>query len=109
MEKDEAEKWKEKQDAKIIKQKKSLEQKHLNEHQALQKKIKVGEMELMKSRTQEMERLLQKYLNVKKGLEAQHQAEINKTDRSNKGLYCFYIFRIDLSRIFFRSWFSATK
>ncbi len=85
MEKDEAEKWKEKQDAKINKQWKSLEQKHSNELQALQTKIKVGETELMKSRTQEMERLLQKYLNVKKGLETQHQAEIIKTDRSNKG------------------------
>ena len=85
MEKEEAEKWNEKQESKIIKQKKCLEQKHANEVQALQKKIKIGEMELVKARTIEMERLLQKYLNVKKGLENQHQSEIPKTDRSNKG------------------------
>lgn len=50
---------------------------------ALKKKIESGTKEQEKARAKELERLLQRYQNIKKELESQHQLERNKFEKSS--------------------------
>jgi hypothetical protein len=51
---------------------------------ALKKKIESGTKEQEKARAKELERLLQRYQNIKKELDSQHHLERNKFEKSNQ-------------------------
>lgn len=71
MERDEYEKWNYGRQTKIKNMIQQLKQKQLNELNALQQRIISGQEEQRKIRSQELEKLLQKYQNVRKELESQ--------------------------------------
>lgn len=76
LEKEELDRYTPLREKKILSQKVQLEQKQLNELNALRKRISSGQDEQRKARSLELERLLQKYQNVRKELEAQQQLEL---------------------------------
>jgi len=76
LERDESERWQHMRDMKIKNQRNQLETKQNNELAALRKRIVTGQDEQRKARSIELERLLQKYQNVKKELDAQQQLEL---------------------------------
>lgn len=84
MERDEYEKWNYGRQAKIKNMIQQLKQKQLNELNALQQRIISGQEEQRKIRSQELEKLLQKYQNVRKELESQQTQEITRLDKSMK-------------------------
>ncbi|KAM3134506.1 hypothetical protein pb186bvf_013320 [Paramecium bursaria] len=83
-ERDEYEKWNVQRQAKIRNLISQLKQKQLNEINALQQRIISGQDEQRKIRSQELEKLLQKYQNVRKDLESQQTQEITRLDKSTK-------------------------
>merc|ERR1712137_42148 len=78
MEKDEQEKYLRERRRKINLQLNAHKKKQQNELEALKQRIMSGQEEQSKVRATELERLLQKYQNVKKELEIQQQNEENK-------------------------------
>lgn len=84
LEKDEFDRWQTLRDAKIKNQKLQLETKQINELNALRKRIATGQDEQRKARSIELERLLQKYQNVKKELGGQHQIEHLRSGKTSK-------------------------
>lgn len=83
LEKEETDKWLVIREKKILNQRAQLEQKHINELSALRKRIMTGQDEQRKARSLELERLLQKYQNMRKELDTHHQHELIKIN--NKG------------------------
>ncbi|CAD8099940.1 unnamed protein product [Paramecium primaurelia] len=73
---------------KIKTQLQQFEQRHLNELNALQQRIKAGQDELRKNRSIDLERLLQKYQNMKKDLEQREQMDILAFDGQFKTKGC---------------------
>ena len=82
LEKEEYEKWSKFRDSKIKNQRCQFELKQANELYALQKRINSGQEEQRKARAMELERLLQKYQNAKKELDAQQQNELAKFEKN---------------------------
>ncbi|KAL4460358.1 hypothetical protein ABPG74_000109 [Tetrahymena malaccensis] len=75
LEKTENQQWMNTRNEKIRKQLTLLKQRQQNELNALRQRINSGKEEQRKNRSIELERLLQKYQNVKKELEVQQQME----------------------------------
>lgn len=75
LEKQEQEKYMEDRGAKLENMEQKLLQKQENEMEALRKRIIAGENEQKKQRALELERMFQRYQNVKKELENQHKME----------------------------------
>ena len=71
MEKEEQERWENTRMQKIAAAEQQLIVKQQNEMKALKKKIESGTKEQEKSRAKELERLLQRYQNIKKELDNQ--------------------------------------
>eukprot|EP00828_Plagiopyla_frontata_P041928 TRINITY_DN6129_c0_g1_i12.p2 TRINITY_DN6129_c0_g1~~TRINITY_DN6129_c0_g1_i12.p2 ORF type:complete len:210 (+),score=56.44 TRINITY_DN6129_c0_g1_i12:148-777(+) len=82
METEEYEKWTGQRRQKIRNQLLQLKQKQDNELNALRQRIVSGQDEQRKVRSLELERLLQKYQNVKKELEAQQQNEMIRLQKA---------------------------
>lgn len=68
---------------KIASSEQTLINKQMNEMGALRKKIEAGVKEQEKQRAKELERLLQRYQNVKKELDNQHRIQKNKLEQAN--------------------------
>ncbi|CAD8049387.1 unnamed protein product [Paramecium sonneborni] len=83
-ERDELEKWTQGRQQKIRNLITQLRQKQINELNALTQRILSGQEEQRKIRSQELEKLLQKYQNVRKELESQQVQEITRLDKSCK-------------------------
>jgi len=83
LEKEETDRYLVQREKKILNQKSQLEQKQINELNALRKRISTGQDEQRKARSLELERLLQKYQNMRKELEAQHQLELLRITSPN--------------------------
>jgi hypothetical protein len=75
LEKQEGEKYMEERAIKIENMEAKMFQRQENEMEALKKKIITGENEQKKQRALELERMFQRYQNVKKELESQHKME----------------------------------
>lgn len=82
-EKQEQEKYIEDRAIKIENQEQKLFQKQENEMEALRKRIIAGENEQKKQRALELERMFQRYQNVKKELENQHKMERIRLEKGN--------------------------
>ena len=75
LEKEEKSRYDEERNVKIMKSEEKLFQQQDNEMEALRKRIIAGENEQKKQRALELERMFQRYQNVKKELENQHKME----------------------------------
>lgn len=75
LEKEEQARYDEDRNGKIMKSEEKLFQQQDNEMEALRKRIIAGENEQKKQRALELERMFQRYQNVKKELENQHKME----------------------------------
>ncbi|CAI2376064.1 unnamed protein product [Moneuplotes crassus] len=75
LEKEEQASYNEDRNGKIMKSEEKLFQQQDNEMEALRKRIIAGENEQKKQRALELERMFQRYQNVKKELENQHKME----------------------------------
>lgn len=75
LEKEEKARYEEERNGKIMKSEEKLFQQQDNEMEALRKRIIAGENEQKKQRALELERMFQRYQNVKKELENQHKME----------------------------------
>ncbi|CAK66514.1 unnamed protein product (macronuclear) [Paramecium tetraurelia] len=84
MERDEYERWNQQRSCKIKNLILQLKQKQSNELSALQQRILSGQEEQRKIRSQELEKLLQKYQNVRKELSSQQNQEITRLDKTMK-------------------------
>ncbi|CAD8210846.1 unnamed protein product [Paramecium octaurelia] len=84
MERDEYERWNQQRSCKIKNLILQLKQKQSTELNALQQRILSGQEEQRKIRSQELEKLLQKYQNVRKELSSQQNQEITRLDKSMK-------------------------
>ncbi|EGR33479.1 hypothetical protein IMG5_051570, partial [Ichthyophthirius multifiliis] len=84
LEKQENQQWLQVRDQKIKNQLNQLKNKQQNELNALKQRIIAGQDEQRKNRSIELERLLQKYQNVKKELEIQQQMEANQFIKQQK-------------------------
>ncbi|CAK68353.1 unnamed protein product (macronuclear) [Paramecium tetraurelia] len=84
MERDEYEKWNASRMCKIRNLISQLKLKQTNELGALQQRIISGQEEQRKIRSQELEKLLQKYQNVRKELTSQQNQEITRLDKTMK-------------------------
>ncbi|CAD8100759.1 unnamed protein product [Paramecium primaurelia] len=84
MERDEYERWNQSRSCKIRNLILQLKQKQSTELSALQQRIVSGQEEQRKIRSQELEKLLQKYQNVRKELSSQQNQEITRLDKTNK-------------------------
>ncbi|KAL4500586.1 hypothetical protein ABPG72_003010 [Tetrahymena utriculariae] len=84
IEKEEFEKWNFQRNQKIRNIIQQMKQRQLNELNALRQRIQSGQEEQKKIRTQELEKLLQKYNNVKKELETTQVQEHSRMERSLK-------------------------
>jgi len=87
LEKEETDKWLLIREKKILNQRAQLEQKHFNELNALRKRIMTGQDEQRKARSLELERLLQKYQNMRKELDTHHQHELIKINNKASTMY----------------------
>lgn len=83
IEKQEQEKYIEDRAVKIEIHEQKLFQKQENEMEALRKRIIAGENEQKKQRALELERMFQRYQNVKKELENQHKMERIRLEKGN--------------------------
>jgi hypothetical protein len=81
LEKIEQERYMEERQIKIEKAEEKLFQQQDNEMEALRKRIIAGENEQKKQRALELERMFQRYQNVKKELETQHKMERIKLEK----------------------------
>ncbi|CAD8135968.1 unnamed protein product [Paramecium pentaurelia] len=84
MERDEYERWSQSRSCKIKNLIIQLKQKQNTELNALQQRIISGQEEQRKIRSQELEKLLQKYQNVRKELSSQQNQEITRLDKTMK-------------------------
>ena len=75
LEAEETEKWLQKRQDGMFQQEENWKQQKLQELAALQKRIQTGREGQKKQRTLELERLVQRYQNVKNELDAQHNLE----------------------------------
>jgi hypothetical protein len=85
LEREENDRWIQLRDLKIKNQRQQLEMRQSNEITALRKRIATGQDEQRKARSIELERLLQKYQNVKKELDTQQSHEVLKIGKQSKG------------------------
>ncbi|CAD8176803.1 unnamed protein product [Paramecium octaurelia] len=98
-ERDEYEKWTSCRQQKIRNLITQLRQKQINELNALTQRILSGQEEQRKIRSQELEKLLQKYQNVRKELESQQTQEITRLDKTNKTQSIMQQSRMNQSRM----------
>lgn len=77
----ELEKWRNKRQQEMFQKEQKFKQNKAQEMQALLKRIQTGREEQKKQRQVDLERLLQRYQNVKMELEAQQTLERMRTDR----------------------------
>ncbi|CAD8074545.1 unnamed protein product [Paramecium primaurelia] len=98
-EKDEYEKWTSCRQQKIRNLITQLRQKQINELNALTQRILSGQEEQRKIRSQELEKLLQKYQNVRKELESQQTQEITRLDKTSKNQSIMQQSRMNQSRM----------
>mmetsp|Transcript_25347 Transcript_25347/g.22386 ORF Transcript_25347/g.22386 Transcript_25347/m.22386 type:complete len:292 (+) Transcript_25347:23-898(+) len=84
LEKQEADKWQNNRESKMKHQRSQLQTRQDNELNALRKRIIAGQEEQRKARSIELQRLLQKYQNVKKELENQQQIELLRVTKNAK-------------------------
>ncbi|CAD8133990.1 unnamed protein product [Paramecium pentaurelia] len=98
-ERDELEKWTVGRQQKIRNLISQLRQKQINELNALTQRILSGQEEQRKIRSQELEKLLQKYQNVRKELESQQVQEITRLDKSCKNQSIMQQSRMNQSRM----------
>lgn len=83
LEKQEMARYEEDRNVKIMKSEEQLFQLQDNEMEALRKRIIAGENEQKKQRALELERMFQRYQNVKKELENQHKMERIRLEKGN--------------------------
>lgn len=83
LEKSEIARYEEERNGKIMKSEEKLFQQQDNEMEALRKRIIAGENEQKKQRALELERMFQRYQNVKKELENQHKMERIRLEKGN--------------------------
>ncbi|KAM3142968.1 hypothetical protein pb186bvf_005031 [Paramecium bursaria] len=76
LEQDEVSNYQSARSAKIKNQVQQMQMRHQNELSALQQRIRAGQDELRKNRSIDLERLLQKYQNLKNELEQQQQMDL---------------------------------
>ncbi|CAD8075668.1 unnamed protein product [Paramecium sonneborni] len=98
-ERDEYEKWTSCRQQKIRNLITQLRQKQINELNALTQRILSGQEEQRKIRSQELEKLLQKYQNVRKELESQQTQEITRLDKTSKTQSIMQQSRMNQSRM----------
>eukprot|EP01017_Pseudomicrothorax_dubius_P049840 TRINITY_DN9329_c0_g1_i3.p1 TRINITY_DN9329_c0_g1~~TRINITY_DN9329_c0_g1_i3.p1 ORF type:complete len:193 (-),score=76.89 TRINITY_DN9329_c0_g1_i3:140-718(-) len=84
LEREEQEKWSAIREGKIRNQVNLLVTKQQQELAALRQRVSSAQDEQRKARSVELERLIQKYQNIKKELEVQQQLELQRLDRSLK-------------------------
>ncbi|CAD8127137.1 unnamed protein product [Paramecium sonneborni] len=99
MERDEYEKWNQQRSCKIRNLILQLKQKQSTELSALQQRIISGQEEQRKIRSQELEKLLQKYQNVRKELSSQQNQEITRLDKTMKNSSIMQQSRMNTSKM----------
>ena len=80
------EKWKNKKQAELFQKEATFKHKQQQELLALQKRIQSGREEQKKQRQLDLERLLQRYQNVKSELEAQQNLERIRAEKYSSRL-----------------------